>query len=288
MSGERIKLIARFASRIPQLVNEARVTFSGQLPVRETETVVLPTPEQLEQLIAKEKEAWKNFLGYEIEVPAPPQELFAAWQRAEEQGLNIFEAHFLPPIEFKQDSDYPGWKVKPSQLYWDWIQKGMVAVDSAKLGPFWILVDSSPKPDYDDGQQMYPNDPLAKMIAELRLKGKIASPRGIPQDSRFGLSWEEIAKEVNPQIARDLGVSPDQVRLPNAIEFNVLDNLHYRQWGTTNTLEWLNDRFGNNGHLFGGNANSENVGFAYVHFASPNDHHNGRGFRPLVVFPAKS
>jgi len=220
---------------------------------------------------------------------AAPQELSVAMLKAREIGWTQAEAHFLPRIELKQNSNFPGWTVKPEEWYWQKINEGKVAKDAATLEGVWVVIDGSQKPQYKDGKQMYENDPFAKLLTQLREKGKIQVPdwcRDIPKDSRFGVSHDELRNSVNPAIANLLGVQPEQVRLPKAIEFNVLGNLYHHEWGKTTSWEWFQDKFEDAYRLIGGH--SDFGGLAYVNFYASDYHGDRIGFRPLVAFPPKA
>lgn len=238
----------------------------------------------LDQLVPQQKEAWKQFLGREIVVPQPPQELLDVWTHAIEQGITVFEAHFLPKTELKQNSKYPGWLVKPKEWFWQKIKEGKVAKDAAKLKGSWVLIDASPKPNYNDGQQLYENDPFAQTIVTLRGKDAIQTPANTPSTSRFKISWDEIHGQVLPEIARLLEVEGKKVRLPKEIEFNIIGNIHHPEWGQTNTWEWFEDSFEADGRLCGGD--SSHGGLADVGDDWSGDRSDGIGFRPLVVFPS--
>ncbi len=151
----------------------------------------------------------------------------------------------------------------------------------------WVLIDKSPKPNYDRGLQLYPNDPYASILAELRKTGKIAIPdrvKHVPETSRFGVSLDEIEGEVVPQVAQGiLGIVSSRVRVPKEIEFNFIGNLHHPEWGRTNTSEWMHDGFGGVGRLFGGD--SDYGGLVYVDDYWPDDHRDRIGFRLLAEFP---
>lgn len=240
-------------------------------------------------LIPDRKTKLAAFFGQEVDVPNPPQELSAALIRAQEIGWTQAEAHFLPKIELKQNSNFPGWTVKPEQWYWEQIKERKVEKGAASLEGIWMIVDGSQKPQYKDGKQMYENDPFAATLAQLRKEGKIEVPdwcKHIPEGSRFGISHDEIRKHVNPAIATLLGVQPEQVSLPKAIEFNVLGNLAHPEWGKTNVWEWMNEKFGGASRLIGGC--SDGGGLANVGCRTAGDHGGSIGFRPRIAFSPKA
>lgn len=242
-----------------------------------------------DQLVVREKDAWKSFLGTEdIDVPNPPQELLDALARAEEKGITVFEAHFFPRIEFEQNSQYPGWNVRPEGWYWEQIKTGNVAEGAAKLDGLWVLVDGSQKPAYDKGRQLHENDPFGLILTRLRREGKIAVPdsyRHVPEISRFAVTPNEREAHFNSALAEMLGVQADLVRVLRAIEFNVLGNLYHPEWGQTNTAEWFNDKFEGDDRLIGGGSDYGGLAYVYCHWSGGRG--GGVGFRPLVVFPSQ-
>jgi len=241
-----------------------------------------------EELVASEEVARKRFFG-ETSIPNPSSELRDVLTRAKEQGITVFDPHFLPRVELKQEDEYPGWKIKPENWYWEQIRKGRIGEDAPKLDGVWVLFDKTPKPNYTDGTQMYENDPFAQILERGRKDGRIQVPdfvKHVPQNSRFAVSSDELYQYVYPEIAKLLGIDPTQVRSSKEIEFNVLGNLHYPYLGETSTWEWLHDKFEDDHRLDGGGSGLG--GLANVHRSWSDDRHDDLGFRPLVVFPSKS
>src|SRR3990167_7202662 len=193
-------------------------------------------------LVKSETEAWRTFLGKDVDVPPVPQELLETQQRTQE-------------------------KVDDS---------------ATSLDGNWVLIDKTPKPQYDNGRQSYESDSLAPLMARVRDEEKI---KGSPTPtSRFSTSWNELDKTVLPELAHDLGIRDDQVRLPKAIEFNVLGNMHHKEWGETTTWEWFEDKFESGSRLIGGR--SGDGGLAHVGWDQPGLRSDSLGFRPLIVFPS--
>ena len=237
-----------------------------------------------EQFGAQEQEKLSRFFDREVAVPTPPQELSIAMLKAKEIGWAQAEPHFLPKMELKQNSDVSEWTIRPEDWYWQKIREGKVAKDAATLEGIWVVVDGSQKPQYKDGKQMYENDPFAPVLTQLRRDGKIQVPdwcRNIPKDSRFGVSHDELQSYVNPGIANLLDVQPKQVRLPKAIEFNILGNLAHPEWGKTNTWEWFSNNFGAVRRLIGGRR--DRGGLADVDDDWHGHRHDYIGFRLQVA-----
>lgn len=277
------------AQQFPQGHPE-RVALEGMAAIAENwakrngaaRTEILPTSEQL---VASESEAWKQFLGKEINIPEPPQQLFEAARLAIEHGITSFEAHFLPKLELKQNSKFPGWHTKPEEWYWQKIKEGKVAKDSARLPGVWILVDGTQKPNYNDGKQLYENDGFGQILIRLREEGRIEVPSSyshVPRTSRFAVTPIEREAHFNQALAEVLNIGIEKVRITREIEFNIIGNIHHPEWGQTNTVEWFNDMFGDGSRLYGGRFG--NGGLASVVCYRRDYRNDDLGFRPLVVF----
>ena len=69
------------------------------------------------------------------------------------------------------------------------------------------LIDGRAKPDYQDGEQRYENDGFMEdMIKGLRRQSVIQRHRYVPEDSRFGVSPQEIEQVILPEFARAIRV----------------------------------------------------------------------------------
>ena len=172
-------------------------------------------------------------------------------------------------MAFAKDDTHPGWGVKPEDWYWENITSGKIDADAPSLSGHWVIIDNTQKPDYDDGKQLYPEDPFKS---------------NLPDESRFSLSWDELHGDVLPKIAERLNIPKDKVRLPKEIEFNILGNLYHKEWGQTSTYEWFEDKFGSDRRLIGGS--SDDGGLADVDWDQPGTRYGSIGFRPLIVFPS--
>lgn len=214
-----------------------------------------------------------------------PQEVSEVLQRAKKRGLTFFEPYYLSGVTLDKDSNVVGWDKKPKNWYWNQIKNGKISRDASKLPDSWVLIDKTQKPDYKDGKQMYQKDPLGSIIDNLREKGKIQKVKGIPEASRFGVSYYELTQVVLPEIASLLGVESSAVRLPKAIEFSVIGNFKHSEWGETNTWEWFADKFGDDFHLVGGYSGFGGLAYVSDYWSDGNSGHVG--FRPLVVVSPK-
>lgn len=246
---------------------------------------------RLEQILAlQEKETLARSFGEEIDVGFFPREVTTALANAHKNSINIFEPHFLPSIDPKTllvdeefDKKYPLWEIKPSGWHRRQILNPDIKRETAILPGVWILIDKTPKPDING---VYENDPLGKILKNLRGRGVIQTDPSIPLESRFNLSIEEVAA-VGREVAKILRVEKEHVRLPTALEFNMLGNLYYRQWGQTTASEWLVDKFGEVGNLFGGNKVNSRDGLGEVSFQKTGFRSPITGFRFIIVFPPR-
>jgi len=254
-----------------------RIPASEELAKLLGEEVV--SPEWRKEIINREKRALERFFGKEIKVsPLPPEitpEKLLHWK---ELGMAL---HYLPSIEMAQEKNFPGWNIKPNDLY-EKIQAGEVSREVLKLSGKWVLIDTRDKPDYRGGDQLYSDDFLAPILKKLRENGELYHDRNCPIQTRLRVSWQDYHDILRPKIAKILKVRPDQVRLPRAIEFNFLGNAHYSQWGETDFREWFEDKTIANRCLCGGRSDKGRLADVYVD--SVDKHYTNVGFRPLVEF----
>jgi hypothetical protein len=239
-------------------------------------------PEAMEfrELVERETESLRNFFGYDVEVPSLPDEVTPErYEKWKEMG---FELHYLPAEEMKKDSNFPGWKTKPRDWFYENIKNKKVDADAATLPAAWVLSDTREKPQYQDGKQMYENDILAETLEDLRKK-KVITDFEV-KGSRFRISWDELHKpEVKKAIAEALDVPEDSLRLPRAIEWNYLGNAYHPKWGETDTWEWFEDSLEKGARRLDG-GHSGDGGLSFVSWDAPSDRYDDLGFRPQVVF----
>ncbi len=245
-------------------------------------------------IMEPERMRWRDFFGMEIDVPPLPDSITP--ERYERWRHQKFELHYLPPQEMSGDKQYPGWEKKPGNEYTPDGDKGIsflraaehslhgLTPDNLKLPGAWILIDTRDKPGYN---QDYQDDgDIGSALRELR-NSKIILPHDKGKDdSRCDISWEELHKpEVTAKFAKVLGVEPSQVRLPRAIEENVLGNACYKQWDTTDTYEWSEDSYNLSffvpTHLIQGDSNLG--GISDVFWSGSGNRDNRVGFRLAAV-----
>ena len=234
-------------------------------------------------LMKQEAATLKAFFGESITVPPLPREITP--ERIKNWERMGFELHYLPPIDMTEDADFPGWEKKPKHWFYKEIAAGRIAKYTTMLPGAWVLVDGRQKPDYAD-DAMYDHDPLAPVLEDLNHRGLISQTMSdgttkLDPQSRFGLSPADFTKpEVMNAFAKALDLKPGQASLTETIVWNVLANIHYPEWGTTDTHEWQKETLGSGLRLMSGY--SDDGGASNVRW---DDRPGGRvGFRPLGRF----
>lgn len=246
---------------------------------------------ELLKIELRESKAIEKFFGEKLEAAPLPEEITP--ERYREWREKGFELHYLPPEELSEDRDLPGWQKKPGKRYtpdqqhgiefFDEIKNGNLPKDAAKLPGSWILIDEREKPRYQARKRVYKDDLLAAALEDLRKKNVISDYQ--IKNSRFNTSHNELHKpEVKEAIAQALGVDPENLRLPRAIEWNYLGNAFYHQWSDGEALEWFEDDYQKGQRtLYGGD--SRHGGLSYMNWGLPDGREYSLGFRPLVIFP---
>ncbi len=206
-----------------------------------------------------------GFVGRQLEIPEPPQLLLTTLASLQAIGLNETKGIFFPRLTLGKADNYPGWKTRIGNDYYDWLKAGQVSKASPALSGFWAIVDTSQRPDYaptrhlkekweavPKGTIQHPNDPephnaIEQIIRDARSKGEIetrdywgAILPYLPTTSRFGVSTDEQDGIVFPRLAKAIGlkVASDaksqnpiiedgkvEVRRPTLAEINYLGNL---------------------------------------------------------------
>jgi hypothetical protein len=256
------------------------------------------------ELVTKAAADWRNFLGFAIDVDVPSQTFLAYLERKKaEQDRNIGIVYWPgKDVEFKKDSNYPGWHVKLDEWYSKNRANGKIPENHVNNQNQWIVIDTTRAPDKRSGNQEYlqqysDGDPfnLKEIIYNLRRNCTIpgwdeyeGEYRGMQYpDSRYSLSWDNINESVLPSIAEEERVERASVLLPTYEQFNVLGNMYYPEWGQTQTLEWLNHKIGPNRSLAGGNSKFGGLGYIAT-YLSDDIRHSFIGFRPMIAFPSKT
>lgn len=244
-----------------------------------------------EEIYGRERRHIAEFFGRELPIAHIPTEItkerLDSWH---EQGMGL---HYLPNIDFDRQHEFPGWKVKPYEWFYERAALGdvldfddkdrLVQVEQpTNLGGRWVLIDERPKPTDNNGQ-VYPDDFLEETMRKMRTEGSLDHNQELNPGTRFFTSWTEWYEKIRLEAAKLLGVRPEQTRLPRVVEYNYFGNLLHPDWGTTDTWEWLQEACGGGkyrmrgGHSFAG-------GLAIVYWRGPAGHGTDRGFRPVVDF----
>src|SRR3989338_718511 len=136
--------------------------------------------------------------------------------------------------------------------------------------------------DYIDGSQVFVNDPLEPIIADLRSKKLAGKHNNTPDGSRFSITPNEWQDVVLAHVAFKLGVTRAQTRLERAVEFNTIGNLYDPNRGKFNAWEWFEDYFGGSRRLYGGDRGGG--GLADVSYGWSGLRYDFVAARPLVSF----
>ena len=225
------------------------------------------------QIIEKEREIISKFFNISFaEIPDLPRwitdELIQYWNE------NIFHIHYIPKISLDENLTVPLWKDKPYKIFYKKIREGKLNKKAKVLSGRWILIDGRDKPAKRVPwviinevwilqkigfkpknhfkkwkKQAYQGEYLASVLAKKRF------------GSRFCLTIEDI-NDLKPFILDFLKIDTQKkIRLPFFIEYNYLGNTVYKQWRTTRTWEWFEDKFDGNQHLAGGSKSSGCIGW---------------------------
>ncbi|MEI8360930.1 MAG: hypothetical protein WCG01_02285 [bacterium] len=249
--------------------------------LEQTSDLVLKLKEKLpfNELIKSEKQKLEAFFGMTIEVPSLPSEVtyekMAMWQ---EQN---FELHYLPDIKMGEKDVFPGWKKKPNDSFYKYIKNGKIDASADQLKAGWILVDATQKPD--SRGDVYINDALGEKIAEMRQEGIIRN-NSQTATTRFRTNPLRLnTGEAKQGFSEVLGVSLRQIELPRAIEYNVIGQMHHKEWEKSYNFEWFNDKLGNNDYLVSGD-NYGNCKFSDIKNMACNEERDNLGFRLFIHF----
>lgn len=234
-----------------------------------------------------------TFLGREVVPAAPSQEFVDAGKRIQDCGDKTFEPIAFPDLTLEKGTVYPqAWKHHVDQWIYSQIAEGRVSPDAITLKKGWGWLDTSVRPKYDGGRQMFTEGltgSLGLVVAELRSLEQIYVPErrsGVDARSRFWISAQEAENVVFPTLAEKFNVDKDQVTALGAGEFNFAGNLRYDHFGTANTWEWFQNRFGGGDRLIGGHSGDGGLSSVYCSWAV---NHLGRiAVRPLVRFLSKA
>ncbi len=216
------------------------------------------------------------------------------------QNLGL-EPHFLPKVSMMPSDNYPGWKIKPENWFYQKIAKAKIfrqingnlkKVETVELEGVSVLIDTRLKPNYDNDsrtwKQTWKEDNLCgPVIEELRKARKIVNYN--PQSSRFNISADEWESQIKPVLAERLGLETKQIRLERVIETNVIPQLYHsmprKDDDKTSTWVWYEEYFENCNFQLSSGFSSFSVrgGLAGINYRRPDQHWHIRSCRPLIV-----
>lgn len=262
-------------------------------------------------ILEREREAHQRFFGQEFDLTKFEIVLKKYGSGIVHRWRNLsLEPHFLPAIVMSQDAEFPGWKIKPGNNYYQLVAEGkilrrqdngrlVVDREAFQLEGITVLIDTRLKPRYfktsKGDMQMFENDNLlGPIIRDLRKARKIKAALYNPaiieatvstcicQNSRFYVSAKEWRDHIRTALAERLKVEVSQVRLERAIETNVISQLYPHmpryQEGKTNTFLWYEEYFEN-----GGMSCHSGDGLSDFYHRWTDGHWECVAFRPLVV-----
>lgn len=249
------------------------------------------------ETLKSEQESWKNVLGVDVEIsPLPTSVTPEVREKLKNLGM---ELRFIPNLDLNTlteikrsgvdeylktlQSRYPNWHKYETltdaqkndhsvsrnleEWYWNLVKDEKVPFPT--LPGKWIAVETMPKPKYGDKYSP------SKITDELGL------------EDRFNVSWNDAKKAIdsaegNLLSAMGLPIIGGQVRMLEAVEWNLLANRE--GWGKTNTYEWTNTEYSDDG-------DSRRVvvgysvygGAAYANWDRPEASDDCLGFRLAVV-----
>lgn len=221
-------------------------------------------------IFESEKKEITDFLNIKnVDIPPLPDwidnKLVQYWNE------NLFHVHYLPKVCFDENLTLSKWQDKPHKIFYKKIYEGKINERAKLLSGTWILIDGRNKPPKkvpwitSGDTRIFKKigfDPKnyfkkwSKQAHQREYLINILKKKGF--GSRFCLSIHDI-NELKPFILKFLKIDKEKniIRLPFFMEYNYLGNSFYKQWASTETWEWLEDKFEKEQNLAGG---SESVG----------------------------
>lgn len=271
------------------------------------------------QLVERTHEELKTKLNREIHVPKPPALLLETQRVAEGEGFKFFEPIYFPKLSYRKLSDehvknWEGW-ISWLNINGPFAVKGFTSGSNfpnpSTFGGFWALFDKTPRPNYNEGKQLFDNDEqLGSVIAEInqRIRGfRTEHLNHVPENSRFGISLNDICSHVFRELSMRLRLEDARkdkvvlIRTPKLMEFNFAGNTRYPFLGKADTWEWLYDTIDARNFLICGSSDPYNLikegvrpprqhgpfvdtGLAAYTTTQPEGSFDRVAFRPVIVF----
>lgn len=204
-----------------------------------------------------------EFFGRRVDIPQPPNPLLETLLKLQSLGLGDSQGIYFPNASLGRGDNYPGWRVKIGEKYYDWLEAGQIAKAAPALTGNWAIVDMTEKPDYSvikswresgrkhEGPGYYHDNEISRIIDLARAEGDIATRDHwgeilpyLPRSSRLGVSPDQQDDIVFPGLAKALGLDLAQVaiRRPTLAELNNLGNLgRFTHQIETNLSETVQD-----------------------------------------------
>ncbi len=235
----------------------------------------------VEQLVIDMESTLSNIFGKKVKVADPPPE-FIEENLVKWAKMNFCPV-YLPNERISQDRELKDW-IKLKDWFYQQIKEEKIKEDADSLYSGWYLADLTPGVDYNNGIQVFPNDPLSAIITKLREEGKIGKYDKTPLGSRFSIIPKDEWPIVCKAVLQELGLDSKYVacRLERAIESNAIGNLFDENRGKFNIWEWFSDVFDGSFRLFGGYRAYGGLADVYFYWADRRDALVAG--RPLVSF----
>lgn len=271
--GQRIPhvraVLRRDVPLVEELIRFLTLPFTG-----------LPKPERIEplkgnwieQLLRAEKGAWKK-LG--VEFSPALQSLFMEMLKARgKERVELDRAYGLAHSVLPDLVLTPEWfnqrkLIPPKSWYWDQFKGGQLLwpngekIEESRLQAGVYLVDTSSKPQYQDGRQRWQDDLLMEVvIRQCYESGQIPIHEVGGPGTRFFCSRIDYEQFIAPMYSRTLELPESAcVRLETVPEWSLLCQYKTgRTWprakdGTTDTWIWFHEHYVSSGRsLIGGNS----------------------------------
>ncbi|MFH1838054.1 MAG: hypothetical protein ABH808_00955 [Candidatus Kuenenbacteria bacterium] len=230
-------------------------------------------------ILKKEQKILNFFFNTEFNMPDLPEwitdELIQYWNE------NIFYIHYIPKISLDENLNLLLWQNKPSKIFYKKINEGKLKKEAKILTGKWVLIDGRDKPikkvSWIRSNDLWilqkigfnPKNYFKKWNKQLHQHEYLTN---ILKEKNFGSRFCLTIREINdlkPFVLNFLKIEPQKIiRLPFFIEYNYFGNAIYKQWKTTETWEWFEDKFDDSQYLAGGSNSVGCIGWEPPEFWS--------------------